>query len=122
MNYVYLTCNYNYSPKEQSTQHHNVKCHSRGHSNLRNFKLKRVHVEGMSTICANCGGVDIEYDAARGDAVCVQCGSVLEDNIIVSEVSFQEQTSGATSVIGQFVSSEGKYGVISMPFVVHYVP
>lgn len=37
MNYIYLTCNYNYSPTEQSTQHHNVKCHSRGHSNLHNF-------------------------------------------------------------------------------------
>jgi len=65
----------------------------------------------MSSICANCGSVEIEYDASRGDAVCVKCGSVLEDNIIVSEVSFQEQTSGATSVIGQFVSAEGKYGV-----------
>ena len=75
----------------------------------------------MSTICANCGGVDIEYDASRGDAVCVQCGSVLEDNIIVSEVSFQEQTSGATSVIGQFVSAEGKYGVRSMCFLLYYI-
>ena len=62
----------------------------------------------MCTVCSNCGGADIEYDQSRGDAVCVQCGSVLEDNIIVSEVSFQEQSSGATSVIGQFVSSEGK--------------
>ena len=62
----------------------------------------------MCTVCANCGGAEIEYDQSRGDAVCVQCGSVLEDNIIVSEVSFQEQSSGATSVIGQFVSSEGK--------------
>ena len=62
----------------------------------------------MCTVCSNCGGAEIEYDQSRGDAVCVQCGSVLEDNIIVSEVSFQEQSSGATSVIGQFVSSEGK--------------
>lgn len=62
----------------------------------------------MCTVCSNCGGADIEYDQSRGDAVCVQCGSVLEDNIIVSEVSFQEQSSGATSVIGQFVSSEGQ--------------
>lgn len=61
----------------------------------------------MCTVCSNCGGAEIEYDQSRGDAVCVQCGSVLEDNIIVSEVSFQEQSSGATSVIGQFVSSEG---------------
>lgn len=62
----------------------------------------------MSTVCSHCGGTDIEYDQARGDAVCTSCGSVLEDNIIVSEVTFAEQSSGATSVIGQFVSSEGK--------------
>ena len=62
----------------------------------------------MSTVCSHCGGSDIEYDSARGDAVCTGCGSVLEDNIIVSEVSYQEQSSGASTVVGQFVSSEGK--------------
>ncbi len=46
----------------------------------------------MSTICHVCGGTDIEYDQARGDAVCTSCGSVLEDNIIVSEVTFAEST------------------------------
>ena len=61
----------------------------------------------MSTVCSQCGGTDIEYDQARGDAVCTSCGSVLEDNIIVSEVTFQEQSSGASSVVGQFVSAEG---------------
>ena len=61
----------------------------------------------MPTACSSCGGTEIEHDHARGDAVCMSCGSVLEDNIIVSEVSFQEQTSGSSSVIGQFVSSEG---------------
>lgn len=45
----------------------------------------------MSTVCSHCGGTDIEYDQARGDAVCTSCGSVLEDNIIVSEVTFVEQ-------------------------------
>ena len=61
----------------------------------------------MPTVCSNCGGTDIEHDHARGDSVCTNCGSVLEDNIIVSEVSFQEQSTGASSVVGQFVSSEG---------------
>ena len=61
----------------------------------------------MSTVCSHCGGSDIEYDQSRGDAVCTGCGCVLEDNIIVSEVTFAEQSSGASSVIGQFVSSEG---------------
>lgn len=36
--------------------------------------------------------------------MCTGCGSVLEDNIIVSEVNFQEQSSGASTVIGQFVA------------------
>lgn len=61
----------------------------------------------MSTVCSQCGGTDIEYDQARGDAVCTSCGSVLEDNIIVSEVTFVEQSCGSSSVIGQFVSAEG---------------
>ncbi|EDO28578.1 predicted protein, partial [Nematostella vectensis] len=62
----------------------------------------------MSSVCSNCGGSDIDLDPSRGDAVCMGCGSVLEDNIIVSEVQFQENSLGGTSAIGQFVSSEGK--------------
>ncbi len=38
--------------------------------------------------CKACGCAEIEYDASRGDAVCVNCGTVLEDNIIVSEVKY----------------------------------
>ena len=71
--------------------------------------MSRVcHMTIMSTVCSHCGGTDIEYDGARGDAVCTNCGSVLEDNIIVSEVTFQEQSSGASSLVGQFVSAEGR--------------
>lgn len=62
----------------------------------------------MSQVCSNCGGSDIDIDQARGDAVCMGCGSVLEDNIIVSEVQFQENSLGGSSAIGQFVSSEGR--------------
>ena len=62
----------------------------------------------MSQVCSNCGGSDIDIDQARGDAVCMGCGSVLEDNIIISEVQFQENSIGGASAIGQFVSSEGK--------------
>lgn len=59
-------------------------------------------------VCPQCGGTDIERDAARGDAVCTGCGSVLEDNIIVSELTFQEQSSGALTLVGQFVPSDCK--------------
>ena len=69
----------------------------------------------MSSVCSQCGGTDIEYDTARGDAVCTSCGSVLEDNIIVSEITFQEQSSGASTVVGQFVSSEGEFTSLLPP-------
>ncbi|NP_001088063.1 BRF1, RNA polymerase III transcription initiation factor 90 kDa subunit L homeolog [Xenopus laevis] len=59
-----------------------------------------------SRVCKNCGCTDIDVDAARGDAVCTGCGSVLEDNIIVSEVQFVEGAGGVSSAVGQFVSSE----------------
>ena len=70
------------------------------------------------TVCSQCGGTDIEYDQARGDAVCTGCGSVLEDNIIVSEVTFVEQSSGSSSVIGQFVSAEGALERSAWPCVI----
>ncbi|KAM9778960.1 transcription factor IIIB 90 kDa subunit-like isoform 2-T2 [Syngnathus typhle] len=62
----------------------------------------------MSTrLCRTCGGVDIDVDQARGSAVCTGCGSVLEDNIIVSEVQFVEGSGGVSSAVGQFVSTDG---------------
>ncbi|XP_022606060.1 transcription factor IIIB 90 kDa subunit-like [Seriola dumerili] len=59
-----------------------------------------------SRVCKNCGGSDIDVDQARGDAVCMGCGSVLEDNIIVSEVEFVETGGGGSSAVGQFVCSQ----------------
>ncbi|XP_045776616.1 transcription factor IIIB 90 kDa subunit isoform X2 [Maniola jurtina] len=60
--------------------------------------------------CNHCGSSEIEVDPARGDAVCTNCGSVLEDNIIVAEIEFQENSHGGASAIGQFVSAETKGG------------
>lgn len=60
--------------------------------------------------CKNCGSSDIEVDPARGDAVCTNCGSVLEDNIIVAEVQFEEGANSSRNAIGQFVSSDSKGG------------
>ncbi|XP_075148063.1 brf RNA polymerase III subunit [Haematobia irritans] len=59
--------------------------------------------------CRNCGSTDIEEDNARGDRVCTNCGSVLEDSLIVSEIQFEEVGHGA-SAIGQFVSAESSGG------------
>ncbi|XP_035240444.1 transcription factor IIIB 90 kDa subunit-like isoform X1 [Anguilla anguilla] len=64
--------------------------------------------------CKNCGCTDIDIDQARGDAVCMGCGSVLEDNIIVSEVTFVENSGGGSSAVGQFVSSDGAAKAISL--------
>ncbi|XP_013192202.2 transcription factor IIIB 90 kDa subunit isoform X1 [Amyelois transitella] len=60
--------------------------------------------------CKHCGSSEIEVDPARGDAVCTNCGTVLEDNIIVAEVEFLENARGGASAIGQFVSAESKGG------------
>ncbi|XP_060948084.1 BRF1 RNA polymerase III transcription initiation factor subunit b [Limanda limanda] len=60
-----------------------------------------------SRVCRTCGGADVDVDQARGSAVCTSCGSVLEDNIIVSEVQFVEGSGGVSSAVGQFVSADG---------------
>ncbi|KAL3279181.1 hypothetical protein HHI36_016694 [Cryptolaemus montrouzieri] len=60
--------------------------------------------------CKSCGCTEIEVDSARGDAVCTNCGAVLEDNIIVAEVQFEEGNHGTSSAIGQFVSADSKGG------------
>ncbi|XP_052342286.1 transcription factor IIIB 90 kDa subunit-like [Oncorhynchus keta] len=59
-----------------------------------------------SRVCNNCGGTDIDVDQARGDAVCMGCGSVLEYNVIVSEVQFMETGGGGSSAVGQFVAGD----------------
>ncbi|KAF4089885.1 hypothetical protein AMELA_G00043380 [Ameiurus melas] len=64
--------------------------------------------------CKNCGGTEVDVDQARGEAVCMGCGSVLEDNIIVSEVMFVESSAGASSAVGQFVSSDSQGNVPSL--------
>ncbi|KAJ2702784.1 transcription factor TFIIIB subunit brf1 [Coemansia sp. IMI 203386] len=53
--------------------------------------------------CRNCGGTEIEHDAARGMSYCAMCGEVCEENTIVAEVTFGEAASGAAIVQGSFV-------------------
>ncbi|KAF9914134.1 transcription factor TFIIIB subunit brf1 [Lobosporangium transversale] len=59
--------------------------------------------------CPHCGGNNIEYDAGQGNATCTNCGAVLEENTIIAEISFNEGSGGAASVVGTFVG-EGKAG------------
>lgn len=58
--------------------------------------------------CPNCGSGEIDVDAARGDAACVDCGTVLEETVIVAEVGFQEDSRGRSSAIGQHVNADGR--------------
>ncbi|KAH0546796.1 transcription factor IIIB 90 kDa subunit-like isoform X1 [Cotesia glomerata] len=59
-----------------------------------------------SAKCRSCGSNDIETDPSRGDSVCTACGVVYEDQLIVSETSFEETSSGNMMVVGQFVASD----------------
>ncbi|CAD6199082.1 unnamed protein product [Caenorhabditis auriculariae] len=57
--------------------------------------------------CPHCGCGEIDEDAARGDATCMGCGTVLEESIVVSENQFQERSGGSGhTLVGQFVSAE----------------
>eukprot|EP01104_Vermistella_antarctica_P020979 TRINITY_DN922_c2_g1_i3.p1 TRINITY_DN922_c2_g1~~TRINITY_DN922_c2_g1_i3.p1 ORF type:complete len:325 (-),score=74.55 TRINITY_DN922_c2_g1_i3:118-1092(-) len=59
-------------------------------------------------VCGRCSSSDIETDSTNGYAVCTVCGCVLEENTIVSEVTFVENASGSSSVVGQFVPTTGR--------------
>ncbi|KAF4045984.1 Brf1-like TBP-binding domain [Phytophthora infestans] len=58
-----------------------------------------------TTICPTCSCTEIDVVDVSGEAVCVSCGTILEENNIVSSVEFQESGGGAHSVVGQFVSA-----------------
>ncbi|CAM9223345.1 unnamed protein product [Ectocarpus fasciculatus] len=62
--------------------------------------------------CSSCSSRDIEFNESAGHAVCVQCGTVLEENTIVSSIEFQE-SGDRSSIVGQFVSgncSQSSFG------------
>lgn len=58
--------------------------------------------------CPYCDSEEIDHDPARGDAVCVDCGAVLEESVIVAEVGFSEDARGRASAVGQHVSAQGR--------------
>jgi transcription initiation factor TFIIIB Brf1 subunit/transcription initiation factor TFIIB len=61
----------------------------------------------VAKVCPKCNSSDIDSDGARGEAVCTNCGHVLEECAIVSEVQFSENAGGQSSVVGQFVPENG---------------
>jgi transcription factor IIIB subunit 2 len=46
----------------------------------------------------------IEYNEAAGNGFCNQCGTLVEENRIVAEVTFGESASGAAVAHGSFVA------------------
>lgn len=49
-------------------------------------------------VCPNCGSTNIELQGASGAFVCTDCGVILEENAIVSNVEFVEGQGGASSM------------------------
>ena len=60
--------------------------------------------QNQTTRCPTCSSDEIELIESSGHAVCIQCGTVLEENTIVSSIEFQE-SGDRSHVIGQFVSA-----------------
>ncbi|CAB89885.2 Transcription factor IIIB 60 kDa subunit [Schizosaccharomyces pombe] len=56
--------------------------------------------------CPNCGSTTFESDTASGNTYCTQCGVVVEQDAIVSEVTFGEASTGAAVVQGSLVSND----------------
>lgn len=59
--------------------------------------------------CNQCGSTELESDPTRGDTFCTKCGAVIEENLIVSELQFEEGTRGSANLIGRMVSSDTNY-------------
>lgn len=58
--------------------------------------------------CKVCGNTEFsrEYHTASSDLACTKCGTVLEENPIVSEVTFAETANGGAMIQGSFVGSD----------------
>ncbi|XP_063684076.1 transcription factor IIIB 90 kDa subunit-like [Bolinopsis microptera] len=57
--------------------------------------------------CKNCGSTQVDEDGAHGYTICMGCGNVLEDQIIVSETQFAEGGSGRKHMMGALVTDDG---------------
>ncbi|OAD80170.1 hypothetical protein PHYBLDRAFT_121728, partial [Phycomyces blakesleeanus NRRL 1555(-)] len=55
-----------------------------------------------------CGSSKVESDPSTGTVYCVGCGEVLEENTMVSEVSFHEMSGGKTVLSGSYAGESGR--------------
>ncbi|EPB90986.1 hypothetical protein HMPREF1544_02240 [Mucor circinelloides 1006PhL] len=58
--------------------------------------------------CHNCGSDRTESDSASGTSYCVDCGTVLEENTIVAEVTFGETSGGKAVLQGSYAGESGR--------------
>jgi len=65
----------------------------------------------MSRVCKKCKSSEIEVDRAKGITYCTECGDVLEESIIVSEVQIEEGAGGGCNIVGQFVGANDTRGI-----------
>lgn len=56
-----------------------------------------------------------------GNIVCVKCGTLVAQNTIVSEVTFEESSGGASRIVGQFVSSTNEQSLSQSAKGGHYI-
>lgn len=62
-------------------------------------------------LCPN--GPTLFHSGSGGDSTCIQCGVVVAENALVSEVSFGETSGGAAIAHGTLVA-EGSSGFIAV--------
>ncbi|KAI8053535.1 cyclin-like protein [Syncephalis plumigaleata] len=55
--------------------------------------------------CQGCGGNTFEHDDVQGNAFCVQCGVVFEENALSKEVEFGEKSNGAAVLMGSYIGA-----------------
>lgn len=58
--------------------------------------------------CINCSSTNVHYDPTKGDSVCTKCGTVLEENAVVADITFEN-----TKAVGMFVG-ENHHGKLSL--------
>ena len=85
MSSVCVVCMYRSSLLES------FKNHSQLENNLSSSFIRRAKyvVEGRAMQCPSCGSRDIDFHEAGGHSACVKCGTVVEENVIVSSIEFQ---------------------------------
>jgi transcription factor IIIB subunit 2 len=75
---------------------------------IKNAKGPRPRGEANSRTCPNpsCGATGDKITDDADKRVCTECGTVLSDSNIVSEVQFGETSSGAAVVQGSFIGAD----------------